>query len=76
MKLIQLFHERVGHLVEGNIWDKEFPKIKIDENNRGQVIRYSSKHIGRGTVKFAMGRIPTDEEREIKRQTMIDKKFP
>ena len=76
MKLIQLFHERVGNLVEGNIWDQEFPKIRIDEDNRGQVVRYSSKSIGRGTVKFAMGRVPTDEEREIERQAMIDKKYP
>ena len=61
MSIVKQFHEKIGHLVKGNVWNKDYAPLVIDEKLRTQAIKNPLKV--RGSHRLINGLFYTDEER-------------
>ena len=74
MDILKEFRKKVGHLVEGDVLEKEYGKIIIDEE-----VRETTKKFGfrlRGGVRITHGLFYTDEEKEKEKKELLKVKLP
>ncbi|NMX22306.1 hypothetical protein C5S30_07825 [ANME-1 cluster archaeon GoMg4] len=74
MSILEAYRKEIGHLIEGDVLDKPFPKPKIDEGAREEAIKYAGSF--RGGVGITHGYFYTDEEREKRKQELLNVKLP
>lgn len=74
MSLIEEFHERVGHLVGGDVWNRDYAKLKITEKSRELSKKGSRRY--RGSVRLSRGLFYTTEERKRLRDRLLSVKLP
>lgn len=60
---------------KGNILFQDFPRLRITEETRQQILRYPQLHSGL-SVRARMGRIYTDEEYEQRRERVLSTPLP
>ncbi|MEA1924869.1 MAG: hypothetical protein U9M95_03275 [Candidatus Altiarchaeota archaeon] len=74
MSLIEKFHERVGHLVEGDVWNKEYAELNITEESRELIKKGRRRY--RGSVRISRGLFHTTEERKRLMDELLSAQLP
>jgi len=62
MSILMEFRKKCGNLVDGNVIDRDYADLKIDEDLRQEAIRFSGRF--RSSIRIANGLFYTDQERK------------
>jgi len=72
--ILEEFKKKIGRLVEGEVWDREYGEVSIDDATRESAQRYASRC--RCSVRIAKGLFYTDHEKDIELKRLREIRLP
>ena len=74
MSLLKVFNRAHGNLVKGDIIERDFRPMKVDNRLRETVKKYAYRF--RSSARIAHGHFLTDKERQVKPRKLRKVKLP
>jgi len=68
--ILEKYRNKVGNLVDENVWDISYTDLKIDEESKSLIAKFAKKC--RGNIRIRTGLFYTEKEREKERQELLN----